>query len=336
MLKPLMEIDKEAYENYRTQLNDYYKSNEEDRSKPELRQQLISDFTPEAMIKAHVVNKKGIGIYVDEIAGLFNSFNRYHKGNEEEMYLTAWSGGAISKLRASEDNIRIENPHINIIGTIQPNVLGHVFAGNKLHNGFIDRFLFVYPEQFSRVRWNDIEIESELSNKYNDFIKSLYDYIEELETQQTLKMSDEAKKELYSWQNSNPSDFDFNYERGIQIKLEQYVLRLSVLVHVIDNYNGNVLDDIIEKHTIKSAIRLAEYYYNNAIKVHETFRADPYDLLNKKQKNIYDKLPTQFKTSTAIQLIVDQNLLSRRSLFTFLKDKGLFEKIERGEYKKKI
>lgn len=335
MLKPLEEMDKEAYELYLNQLKDYHQNKDENKVKPELKQQIISDFTPEAMVKAHEVNKKGISIYVDEIAGLFKSFNRYNKGNEEEQYLSTWSGSVISIIRASGDNVRIDNPHINIIGTIQPSVLSQVFTGNKLHNGFIDRFLFVYPESPPKVRWNDKELAESTIAMYMGFIKSLSGYIDKLEDPQMLGLSDEAKIELYEWQNMTPEEYDFNYERGAQTKIEQYVLRLCMLLHVISNYNANVLDDLIERETVKSAVKLAEYYFKNARKVHETFMADPYDLLSLKQKNVCDALPFQFSTSTAIKLVVETKLISRRSLFTFLKDKSLFEKLDRGEYKKK-
>ena len=57
---------------------------------------LLSDFTPEALADVHKFNKRGIGVYADELAGWFKNFNRYNSGSEMEFWLSQWSGKAIN------------------------------------------------------------------------------------------------------------------------------------------------------------------------------------------------------------------------------------------------
>ena len=60
--------------------------------KPILKRTIISDFTPEALIRALNDNPRGVAVYVDEIMGMFNAVNQYSKGQLIEQLLTAFSG----------------------------------------------------------------------------------------------------------------------------------------------------------------------------------------------------------------------------------------------------
>ena len=50
-------------------------------------------------------------------------------------------------IRKSEARpILIKNPCINIIGSVQTNLLTEIFKTELVANGLLDRFLFVYPK----------------------------------------------------------------------------------------------------------------------------------------------------------------------------------------------
>ena len=93
--------------------------------KPKLITIVISDFTPEAMMSIHQHNPRGIALVVDEILALFNSVRRYNnRNNLIEDLLTAYSGQPLKVIRKSEVRpILIKNPCINIIGSVQTNLL---------------------------------------------------------------------------------------------------------------------------------------------------------------------------------------------------------------------
>ncbi|MCC8036909.1 MAG: DUF3987 domain-containing protein [Bacteroidales bacterium] len=84
----------------------YCKAREEGvEKKPVLAQVILDDFTPEAMIKVHSDNPKGVVVKVDEFMGMINTVNRYNSSNLIELLLTAFSGAALKKVRVSDDKL---------------------------------------------------------------------------------------------------------------------------------------------------------------------------------------------------------------------------------------
>ena len=80
----------------------------------------------------------------------FKNFNRYNKGSEEQFWLSVWSGKAIRINRKTTEPTYITKPFISVIGTIQPGVLNDL-ADNRTENGFLDRLLFVAPENLTKT-----------------------------------------------------------------------------------------------------------------------------------------------------------------------------------------
>ncbi len=336
-LNPLMKLDKQNFEQYLLKKKEYEQLPIEEKSKttvPVLRQLLLNDFTPEAFVKAHYFNPRGIGLYTDEIAGFFNSFNQYRKGSEEESYLSAWSGKPIIKNRISGDEMRVDNTKVDIIGTMQEGILSSVFQSNKMKNGFIDRLLFVLPHKYVDNKWNDLDLDEKYIEWYSEFISKIYNLAENSEV--ILEFHPEAKNYLYKWQNCQKNDFDFEYQRGVSVKLQQYVLRFSILIEVIHAVCNDEKLQLISLKTLKSAIKLRDYFFENAVRVFEIIDNTYYDSLTEIQKNVFDKLPQQFKTGEGIEMISKEDLMKIRSFKNFLKDEKLFKKIAHGIYEKQV
>lgn len=140
--------------------------------KPVWEQLLVSDFTPEALAEVHKFNKRGIGVNVDELASWFKNFNRYNKGSEEEFWLSNWSGKPIKINRKTTDPINIPLPFISVGGTIQPFVLNEL-AQNRTQNGFLDRILFVFPDNLKKEYWNNNELNPVISRNWENIITNL-------------------------------------------------------------------------------------------------------------------------------------------------------------------
>ena len=336
-LNPLMKIDKVNFEEYLLKKKEYEQLPVEEKSKntiPILRQLLLNDFTPEAFVKAHYFNSRGIGGDTDEIAGFFNSFNQYRKGSEEESYLSAWSGKPIIKNRISGEEMRVDNTKVDIIGTMQEAILSSVFHSNKMKNGFIDRLLFVLPHKYVDNKWNDRDLDKKYIEWYSEFIAKVFMIAEQSEI--ILEFDSEAKDYLYQWQNNQKTDFEFEYQRGISVKLQQYVLRFSILIEVIQSICNDEKPQTISLTTLKSAIQLRDYFFENAVRVFELIDNTYYDSLTEIQKNVFDKLSPQFKTGEGIEIILRENLMKERSFKKFLKDEKLFKKIAHGVYEKQV
>ena len=129
----------------------------------------ISDFTPEALIRALNDNPRGVTVYVDEIMGMFNAVNQYSKGQLIEQLLTAFSGKPLDVSRCSMPiPIHIERPFINIVGTMQTTRVHELVDKGYKDNGLLDRIIFVYPSSQEISDWQiDEDSTSSSFEKYS-------------------------------------------------------------------------------------------------------------------------------------------------------------------------
>ena len=123
--RPIRKHDAKAVKQFKSDMEQYNNMVEDNKGKKEnctplpekpiLRRTIISDFTPEALMRALDDNQRGIVVYVDEIMGMFNAVNQYSKGQLIEQLLTAFSGKPLDISRCSMPiPIHIEHPFINM------------------------------------------------------------------------------------------------------------------------------------------------------------------------------------------------------------------------------
>lgn len=337
-INDLIKIDQRNYHEYLLKKKEYENLDSEEKAQkthPTLKQIILNDFTSEALVKSHFHNLRGIGLYADEIAAFFNAFNRYHKGSgDEELFLSLWAGKPVVKNRVTGDELRIDETKIDIIGSIQEAILETTFRNSKMKNGFIDRILFGFPQEYVDNKWNDKELNQSIIDWYSNFITSIFNEADR--NQILIEFEDEAKKYLYSWQNSQKMTFDFEYQRGIAVKLQQYVIRFSIVLEVMKCFCENQPISKISVETVKSAIELRDYFFETAIRVFEAIDSNYFDGLTEVQKKTYEILPDTFKTGEAKELVLNQNLMKERSLKSFLNDRNLFKKVSYGLYEKQV
>ena len=236
LYRPFIERDEEEYYKYCEALKEYDRliSGKDGSSlvaAPELVKTVISDFTPEALLKAHKNNLRGISVVVDEIAGMFKSTSRYSSNNIlVEMLLSAWSGQPLDSIRKSErDPTHIRLPCIGIIGTIQTNLLPNVFCEEYLANGLLDRFIFAYPQDKTISEWSNgpqFVNMPDIAGEWRSIVNKILDLPCNLDESGRsvkpviLEMSDDARDYLYAWHNRNvreinsiKNDLDVEAER---------------------------------------------------------------------------------------------------------------------------
>ena len=307
--------------------------------KPLLNKYLISDFTPEALILHHSNNKRGLYIYVDELNAWIKNFNRYNSSGEAETYLSLWSGTTISIDRASGKSLRIEDPFIGVIGSTQISVLKSFAKDGRSSNGFMDRLLFVYPETQKTLKWNINKVDDRILENYFSIISNLIETSLDQQEPLLIPIEKDAERHLFNWQNNRPDDYLFEYERSIEIKLQQYVIRFALILQSIHHAaNKNSLDKV-EMFAVKGGIQLFHYFYNNAIKVRQEIIKKVYiETLTELQKRILDDLPDTFTTAEGLKVackkINNKPRVSIRQFKTYLKDLKLFKKVSHGKYEK--
>ena len=309
--------------------------------KPIWEQLLVTDFTPEALIDVHKYNKRGIGVYVDELASWFKNFNRYNKGSEEQFWLSVWSGKPIRINRKTSEPTYIELPFISVAGTIQPAVLNEL-AKDRTENGFLDRLLFVIPNQLKKEYWSETEINPVVIDNWKNIINKLLDVPiiqdEEFNPQsEILKFTAEAKQLFFKWQREI-TDISNKAENvvlsGIYAKMEQYALRFSLCLEMARFACNESDKQAIGIESVEGAIRLIEYFKNSALKVHSIVSStNPVDKLPTDKQILYNNLPEYFTTSEGVQFAKNSGIAERTFKY-FIGNRELFNNPKRGEYEK--
>ncbi|MEM9981832.1 MAG: DUF3987 domain-containing protein, partial [Bacteroidota bacterium] len=352
-LKPIEQRDKLKYEKYQREKQEYdtvaalTKKEREQQGydepvKPTWEQYLVTDLTPEALADVHRFNKRGIGIYVDELATWFKNFNRYNKGSEEEFWISVWSGKSIRINRKTTEPTYLDKPFISVIGTIQPAILREL-ADKRTKNGFLDRLLFVVPKDLKKPYWSEKELAPIISENWNTIISNLLDLsVTQDDTHnlqpEVLRFTPEAKELLFTWQRELTDQSNNNEDEvlsGIYAKLEICAIRLALCLELLQYACNESKKQAVGIEAVQGALKLVEYFKRTAIEVHSIIsNVNPLDRLPEDKQNLYNALPDTFTTSEGVE--VAENLgIAERTFKRFLSNRDLFNNHIRGEYEKR-
>lgn len=307
------------------------------------KQILVSDFTPEALCQVHENNERGIAVYADELASWFNNFNRYNSGSEEQFWLTAWNSTQITINRKTSDNIFIENPYIPVLGGIQPKVLKDMSKNARANNGFMDRILFAFPENLKKEYWSDLELDNTIIYDWDNIIEKLlnlelYTDIDGNKTPTILTYTPDSYKIIKNWQeihtdlmNNTPDDS----LKSVYSKFESYIHRFALIIQ-LSKYGCDELSiQNINSDTAESAIKLVEYFKQNAERVNEIIHTKDEVNYPLNKQNLLKALPDKFATGEGI-IIAEKNGMQERTFKEFLSKNidVLFINTNHGEYEK--
>jgi len=354
-LQPIVEQDKRTYRLYEQQRQQYEqavtlsKKEREQQAidepiKPIWQKFLLSDFTPEALAEVHKFNKRGIGVYVDELAGWFKNFNRYNKGSEMEFWLSQWSGKPINIDRKTGEPVFIPLPFISVAGTIQRGILNELAKDSRTQNGFIDRILFVIPENIQKEYWSETDLPPVVSENWERIISNLLNLSLSNDdtlnpSPEVLRFTPEAKKILFEWQKANTdqcNEAENEALSGIFSKMDMYVLRLALILEMLRYACNESNKQAVSIEAVQGAIKLVEYFKNSAVKVNSILsNASPLDKHPADKQSLYKALPDTFTTEIGIK-IAEGLGVAERTFKYFLNERDLFIRISRGEYEKRI
>jgi len=353
-LNPIHDKDKNTYKVYEIKNKEYEQfqklpANEkkerynDEPIKPIIEKYIVSDFTPESLIQVHKFNKRGIGVYVDEFASWIKNFNKYRNGADEQFWLSSFSNTPIVVDRKTSDSIRIENPFITVVGTIQDNILIDISKGDRSNNGFMDRILFAMPENLYKEHWNEIEPDQKITDNWNLIINkilnipiNLDEYINPISI--VLKLDPQAKNIHKNWYDRNVdliNNTDNSAIRSIFSKLDIYVFRLALIIEMSKfACNESELNNI-SVDSVNGAIKLVEYFRKTALKVHSIIHNENDIKLSLDKVELLKALPNEFTTGEG--LIIAQSLnIPERTYKDFISKNIdiLFINLKHGEYKK--
>ena len=358
--KPINEYDDRLHGKYSEEYDEYERAisagkhgsdgEEQLLKKPNFVTTVIYDSTPEAMMNIHQHNQRGITLVVDEILALFNSVKRYNsKNNLIEDLLTAYSGQPLKIIRKSESRpVLIKNPCINVIGSVQTNMLQEVFRAEFLANGLLDRFLFVYPKNRKISGWRREERNTarpDIINQWRTIINRILSIPCILDDKSTtvnpriLTMSDDAEEYFYEWYNGiidavNAIEDDADVESR-KMKLNGHVARLALLFQVMKWAPDSGDMQYIERDSVESAIRMIDYFEETYRRIQETIVINS---IGETKEAWLSLLEERFTSGDAV--IAGRKVdMSRRTVYYALDQlcrlkHPLIEKVQHGVYRK--
>ena len=331
--KPIEEKDEQSYIEFQSLMEKYQRKKKKKGNKPNYVKSILEDFTPEKLAESLQHNDKGVLIFKDELIGWINSFDQYKKGGDQQKYLEFFNGGTLSVDRVSKPPIRVEKTCVNILGGMQPSLIKAMASNNRINDGFLARFLFVFPMNIKPNLFTGKAIDAIHVNNYRRLILGLYDAPET-----NLKASENQIEAYKNWQHKKVAEcHNDDLETLIQSKLETYVWRLALIIEMMEQVATNKFKKGLSDASIYKAIKLIEYFRVNALRVYDKISStNPLEDLPTNKVDLFKALPITFKRCDVIPLFLDHGIKGG-TIARFLNKKDLFIRIDtKGNYKKKF
>jgi len=339
--KPLKDKDKTRQEDFEIKYNEflrYEKLSKKEKNEaaevalPKLEKSVLNNFTTEILYKRLQENEKGCAVVSDEIISFFEGMNNYSKTDQIGIYLSFWNNQPTTIDRVSTPiPLFIIEPYLSIIGGLQINALSKAFPIDKINNGFLQRFLFAFPDNSIKYPINNNSANEDLKRIYEDYIFECY----RKKSKTVLKFNQEAKEYFFNWQRTNTDLVNENQDtiKGeIYSKFDNHYLRLAILLQMMKDINSTE----IQIEAAEGANLLCQYFINTAFKVIAKIQSPQsyFETLPRNKKQLYEALSETFTTAQAIE-IGEKFDVKTRTVKEFIKDSFLFINTKHGEYKKR-
>lgn len=242
--------------------------------KGSLRELYTTDPTKAALVTLLAHNPRGVLVNTDEILGLVRTIDAGFSGNDQQFYLTAWSGNDYKENRRGSEQgpIYLKHPYTSIFGSIQPKKLPELKAGGRGDDGFLDRFLFTYPPEWPEAFFNrgglpfsgSVTWDATYQRLSNLPFSGGYD---------TRALTPGALDAFEAWYNDEHvrdlRDPMFpDHLKGFLRKLRAYVLRFALVLEYLDWAQLALPDEPkVTESSLLRAVKLARYFQAHADRV---------------------------------------------------------------------
>ena len=328
-------------EKYRIELEEYKTAKRkkqepgEEPKAPIQKRVTVQRFTPEALVKIHYNNPRGLIVWADEGKTWFGTFNQYSDSAEEQMWVDFLNGQRFLGDTITRGNHYIPRSFVSILAGIQPKEFKKFVKENTI-NGLVDRICYFYPKYLKKQEWPTEEMPQHSINQWVNIYDSLYDMFpfNGLENMETIRYNKGAFDPVREWQKKliqkqNKGDEIFD---GVAAKAETNIHRLAMILQALHSVcNGKTRIGNITVEVAKKAITLQNYFIQEALKVFDLVRN--HDTV-KFQDIWYTLLPDNFNTKQAVDIALKNKLCKERTVFNWLEKDERILKESSNNYKK--
>jgi Protein of unknown function (DUF3987) len=295
--RPFDELQREKIDQWQTKMDVWEEQPKDGRgAAPVLERVVVSDTTVETLGLVLHENSRGVALIRDELSGLIASFNQYKKakGADKQFYLSAWSGDTVLIDRKTEranrgGPLHVGQPFICIVGGVQPDVLPAV-AGNMrrgmviVHDGFVDRFAFSWPDPLPHVGERGLAISAEALGVWNDCVRELF--TQEMVTEEDghkrpylVQLDQSGHEEWRQFTDRLASEMNApsfpQHLVGPWSKLRGMAARIALILQMLrwscDGGNESTIDGL----AVRDATMVIAYLKDHARRVHACMGSDP-------------------------------------------------------------
>jgi hypothetical protein len=214
---------------------------------------------------------------VDELAGLFNSHDKYRngRGSDRQDYLSYFDGSGAKVLRAGGVKTNVRKLYLSLFGTIQPDVLKRMMMDCSDPDGQWARFLFVnQPLVASDLDDDDCSVD--ITGRITEFYRWLAQ-VPEMEyvlSRAAYERYRPVYRKLERLRVSHPQAG----MRAVYSKMEGYIGRLAINLHVCQQWADGLVtpETEIPLEIMEKAIALAKFYIGQTKLIH--FNSDDSEL----------------------------------------------------------
>jgi hypothetical protein len=244
----------------------------------------IDDTTTEAIPRILQQNPRGLVMIRDELSAYLRGMNQYKsggRGHDRSIACKIWSGDRIVTDRVSHENqepVACDDPAVSITGGLPPDILFELGGNHGVSDGFIDRYLFSFPDARPVAPWNDRGISPKIMRDWTALITRLWDrplVLNRNKPQPSAIIPSTAAKECWRLhfnahcQEMNGLEFDPEL-RGPWGKMREYAGRFALiltLMHYAAEETDPTAVPAVEAENVDRAWELVAYFKSHALRV---------------------------------------------------------------------
>lgn len=234
---------------------------------------LLDDSTPEKLIVE--MEKQGGSITVCSAEGdIFDAMDgRYDNRGGLGLYLKGHAGDPIVVDRLGRRSNRINNPHLTMILTVQPDVLAGLMSNKTFRGrGLCGRFLYaICRSKVGRRQTITPPVPEDVKNDYNQFVR----HILAGTGTGVLKLSPGAESTCILYQQAVEARLGNEWEnmRDWGGKVAGAAVRIAGLLHCAQAV-GEPSETPISTAEMDAGVKIAEYYARNAEAAYQLMGGD--------------------------------------------------------------
>jgi hypothetical protein len=285
--KPVYDEQERRNANYRRRKLAFEESGEKgEKPKPDI--VYVADTTVEALARVLQNSQRGVGLIRDELTALVSAMDQYRakgRGSDRQFYLAAWAGEPVAVNRKQDDEqLFIGHPFVGITGCIPPDLLSRLRGEKAIADGFIDRFLFAYPEPPPAIGETWAAVPDEASRAWQDALMFLWALEQEQDSEgnprpRIVRMDADGRRVWKAFTDRLAEEMNADHFSeclvGPWAKFRGYCARLALIIHFLRLSTGETDREEIDATSLSKAVKLVGYFQSHTRKVYCEMQADP-------------------------------------------------------------